>query len=244
MIFIINNYIFGIFVKIKLMGKCEQCIVRELSSLKALSKDELIHLAHCKEGYSIKKGDVIFHEGDTMNGVYCIKEGTCKLVKMNSNGKDTILKLITKGDLLGQTSILTESKASLSAVAVEDMQVCFIPKTELLSFIDTNKNFSFEVTKDVCQNLNSATDFAINHTHKTVKERLAIALLDILESAGNDDEGFLNLQLSREEIASMVGTATESCIRLLAELKKTGIIDLKAKKIKILKLNELKNLAQ
>ncbi len=126
------------------MGKCEQCIVRELSSLKALSKDELIHLAHCKEGYSIKKGDVIFHEGDTMNGVYCIKEGTCKLVKMNSNGKDTILKLITKGDLLGQTSILTESKASLSAVAVEDMQVCFIPKTELMSFIDTNKNFSFE----------------------------------------------------------------------------------------------------
>ncbi len=73
---------------------------------------------------------------------------------------------------------------------------------------------------------------------------MAIALLDILESAGNDDEGFLNLQLSREEIASMVGTATESCIRLLAELKKTGIIDLKAKKIKILKLNELKNLAQ
>ena len=69
-------------------------------------------------------------------------------------------------------------------------------------------------------------------------------MLDILESAGNDDEGFLNLQLSREEIASMVGTATESCIRLLAELKKTGIIDLKAKKIKILKLNELKNLAQ
>ncbi|SEH66793.1 cAMP-binding domain of CRP or a regulatory subunit of cAMP-dependent protein kinases [Paenimyroides aquimaris] len=226
------------------MGKCEQCIVRELSSLKALSKNELVHLADCKDTHLIKKGEVIFNEGDVINGVYCIKEGICKLVKMNSNGKDTILKLITKGELLGQTSILTQEKATLSAIAVEDMHVCFIPKTEILSFIDNNRNFSLEVTKDVCQNLNYATDFAINHTHKTVKERLALALLSILDSAGTDHEGYLNLQLSREEIASMVGTATESCIRLLSELKKAGIIDLKGKRIKINNIQNLKNLAQ
>ena len=69
-------------------------------------------------------------------------------------------------------------------------------------------------------------------------------MLNVLDSAGTDTEGFLSLQLSREEIASMVGTATESCIRLLAELKKEGIIELKAKRIKIIKLNELKSLAQ
>ena len=209
------------------MGKCEQCIVRELSSLKALSKDELIHLANCKDSVTVKKGEVIFNEGDVMNGVYCIKEGTCKLVKMNSNGKDTIIKLITKGELLGQTSILTEEKSTLSAIAVDDMRVCFIPKSEILGFIDDNKSFSLEVTKNVCQNLNDAINFAVNHTHKTVKERLAISLLEILNSAGTDNEGYLNLQLTREEIASMVGTATESCIRLLAELKKENLIDLK-----------------
>lgn len=226
------------------MGKCEQCIVRELSSLKALSKDELIHLANCKDSVTVKKGEVIFNEGDVMNGVYCIKEGTCKLVKMNSNGKDTIIKLITKGELLGQTSILTEEKSTLSAIAVDDMRVCFIPKSEILGFIDNNKSFSLEVTKNVCQNLNDAINFAVNHTHKTVKERLAISLLEILNSAGTDNEGYLNLQLTREEIASMVGTATESCIRLLAELKKENLIDLKGKKIKILQLNELRNLAE
>lgn len=226
------------------MGKCEQCIVRELSSLKALSKDELIHLANCKDSVTVKKGEVIFNEGDVMNGVYCIKEGTCKLVKMNSNGKDTIIKLITKGELLGQTSILTEEKSTLSAIAVDDMRVCFIPKNEILGFIDDNKSFSLEVTKNVCQNLNDAINFAVNHTHKTVKERLAISLLEILNTAGTDNEGYLNLQLTREEIASMVGTATESCIRLLAELKKENLIDLKGKKIKILQLNELRNLAE
>lgn len=226
------------------MGKCEQCIVRELSSLKALSKEELIHLSHCKDSYNVKKGDVIFNEGDLMNGVYCIKEGTCKLVKMNSNGKDTILKLISKGDLLGQTSILTEDTASLTAVAVDDMKVCFIPKNEILGFINENSKFSMEVTRDMCNRLKEANEFAANHTHKTVKERLAQTLLNIDDLAGVDEEGFLNLQLTREEIASMVGTATESCIRLLADLKKTGSIDLKGKKIKIVKSNELKNLAQ
>lgn len=226
------------------MGKCEQCIVRELSSLKALSKEELIHLSHCKDSYNVKKGDVIFNEGDLMNGVYCIKEGTCKLVKMNSNGKDTILKLISKGDLLGQTSILTEDTASLTAVAVDDMKVCFIPKNEILGFINENSKFSMEVTRDMCNRLKEANEFAANHTHKTVKERLAQTLLNINDLAGIDDEGYLNLQLTREEIASMVGTATESCIRLLADLKKLGCIDLKGKKIKILKINELKNLAQ
>lgn len=226
------------------MGKCEQCIVRELSSLKALSKDELIHLSDRKNSLNIKKGEAIFNEGDVMNGVYCIKEGTCKMVKMNSNGKDTILKLISKGNLLGQDAILTEKKASLSAIAVEDMRVCFIPKSEVLGFINDNNKFSFEVTKDVCSQLNDAYNLAVIHTHKTVRERLAHILTDLHKSAGIDENGFLNIQLSREEIANMVGTATESCIRLLSEFKKSGHIDLSGKKIKIIDLKGLENMAQ
>ena len=70
------------------MSKCEQCIVREFSSLKALNKDELVKLSECKESYTIKKGDVIFEEGETINGIYCIKDGVCKLSKLSANGKD------------------------------------------------------------------------------------------------------------------------------------------------------------
>ncbi|HLV50746.1 MAG TPA: Crp/Fnr family transcriptional regulator [Flavobacterium sp.] len=226
------------------MGKCEQCIIRELSSLKTLSKDELIHISNCKDSFEIKKGDAIFSEGDMINGVYCIKEGTCKMVKMNANGKDTILKFISKGNLLGQDAILIEKKASLSAVAVEDMKVCFIPKSEIFNLINDNNRFSFEVIKDVCSQLDEANNFAVIHTHKTVKERLAHVLIDLHKSAGVDENGTLNLQLSREEIANMVGTATESCIRLLSELKKSGHIDLLGKKIRIVDLKGLKNMAQ
>lgn len=225
------------------MSKCDQCIVRELSSLKVLNKDEIIHLSQCKDSYTVKKGETIFHEGDVMNGVYCIKEGTCKLVKMNSGGKDTLLKLIKKGELLGQRSVISEEASNLTAIAVEDMQICFIPKTELMQFFNENNKFSLEVTKDICQQLKEANDFAANHTHKTVKERLAAVLLHLYELSGTDAQNYLNLQLSREEMASMVGTATESCIRLLSEFKKNGLIEIAGKRIQLLQISELQKLA-
>ena len=109
------------------MGKCEQCIVREFSSLKALSKDELIKMSECKTAQTIKRGDVIFEEGENINGVFCVKDGVCKLTKLSENGKSQIVKLVRRGELLGQRSMISEEPANLSAVALEDMEVCFIP---------------------------------------------------------------------------------------------------------------------
>ena len=100
------------------MGKCEQCIVREFSALKALNKDELVKLADCKTSYTVKKGDVIFEEGDNLDGIFCIKDGVCKLTKLSSNGKDQIVKLVAKGELLGQRSLISEEPANLGAIAL------------------------------------------------------------------------------------------------------------------------------
>ena len=124
------------------MSKCEQCIVREFSSLKALTKNELVHLADCKTSRTIKKGEVIFEEGENVNGIYCIKDGVCKLTKLSPNGKDHIVKLVTKGERLGQRSMISDEPVNLSAVALEDMQVCFIPKSEVMGFFDKNNQFS------------------------------------------------------------------------------------------------------
>ena len=113
------------------MGKCEQCIVREFSSLKALNKDELIKMSECKVSYTIKKGDPIFEEGDTTNGIFCVKDGVCKLSKLSANGKDQIVKLVKPGELLGQRSMISDEPTNLSAVALEDMQVCLKRRCEL-----------------------------------------------------------------------------------------------------------------
>jgi CRP-like cAMP-binding protein len=224
------------------MGKCEQCIVREFSAIKALKKDELLRIADCKTSYSVKKGETVFDEGDALNGIYCIKDGICKLSKLSDNGKDQIVKLVKKGELLGQRSLISEESTNLSAVAIEDMQVCFIPKHEILKFFSENNQFSLNMMKSVCGDLKDADDNMVNLAQKTVKQRLAETLIKLENDFGIHEDGSLKIQLSREEIAGMIGTATESCIRLLSEFNKEGWISLQGKKITITNKKELQRI--
>jgi CRP-like cAMP-binding protein len=226
------------------MSKCEQCIVREFSALKALTKDELITMSTCKTAITIKKGDPIFVEGENVNGVFCVKSGVCKMTKLSANGKDQIVKLTQKGELLGQRSLISDEPANLSAIAVEDMEVCFIPKSEIIGFFNHNNAFSMSVMKSVCGDLKEADETLVNLAQKNVKERLAQTLLYLDEKFGVSDDKSLKLQLSREEIASIIGTATESCIRLLSEFKKLGLIELNGKKITILDRVKLKRIIE
>ena len=225
------------------MSKCEQCIVREFSSLKALTKDELLKLSDCKTSYTLKKGAVIFEEGENVNGIYCIKDGVCKLTKLSANGKDHIVKLVTKGELLGQRSMISDEPVNLSAVALNDMQVCFIPKAEIMGYFDKNNNFSMNVMKTMCGDLKEADVQTVNLAQKTVKERLAATLLYLHQSFGENEDKSLKIQLSREELASMIGTATESCIRLLSDFNKQELIALDGKKRILKDIPSLKKMA-
>jgi CRP/FNR family transcriptional regulator, polysaccharide utilization system transcription regulator len=226
------------------MGKCEQCIVREFSSLKALNKEELLKMASCKSSYTIKKGEPIFEEGESVNGIYCVKDGVCKLSKLSANGKDQIVKLVKPGELLGQRSMISDEPANLTAVALEDMEVCFIPKKEVLQFFNNNNQFSMNVMKTICGDLKEADDHMVSMAQKTVKERLAETLIYLEETFGKNTDGSLRIQLSREELAGMIGTATESCIRLLSEFNKNGLIELNGKRISILDRTKLKRLSE
>jgi CRP-like cAMP-binding protein len=227
-----------------LMSKCEQCIVRQFSSLKSLNKEELLKMAECKTSYTIKKGEPIFEEGETVNGIYCVKDGVCKLSKLSSNGKDQIVKLVKPGELLGQRSMISDEVANLSAVALEDMEVCFIPKTEILGFFNQNNDFSMNVMKTICGDLKESDDHMVSMAQKTVKERLAETLLYLEDTFGKNEDQSLRIQLSREELAGMIGTATESCIRLLSEFNKDNLIEIVGKKITIVQKNALIKLSQ
>lgn len=221
------------------MSKCEQCIVREFSSLKALNKDELVKMSNCKTSKIIRKGETIFNEGENINGVFCVKDGVCKMTKLSTNGRDQIVHLVKKGELLGQRSMISDEPANLTAIALEDMEVCFIPKSDLLGFFNDNSRFSMNVMKSICGDLKEADNVMVNMAQKTVKERLAFTLLYIADNFGTNADNTLKLQLSRDEIASMIGTATESCIRLLSEFSKSEIIALSGKKIIIIDRNKL-----
>ena len=226
------------------MSKCENCIVREFSSLKALNKEELLKMADCKTSVTIKKGELIFEEGDNVNGIYCVKDGICKLTKLSPNGKDHIVKLVKKGELLGQRSLISDEPVNLSAFAIEDMEICFIPKSEILGFFDSNNKFSMNVMKTICGDLKEADETMVNLAQKSVKVRLAITLLYLEDTFGKNEDNSLKIKLSREELASLIGTATESCIRLLSEFNKLGMIELNGKKIVLKNIGKLKKMAE
>ncbi len=224
------------------MSKCEQCIAREFSAFKTLSKEELLRVSDCKTSYTIKKGENLFEEGQTLNGIFCIKNGVCKISKLSDNGKNHIIKLISKGDVLGERSLVNEEPLNLSATALEDMEVCFVPKAEVMGFFKNNIDFSLEVLRNVCENLKEADNDLVNMAQKTVKERLAYTLLYLKDKFGINEDRTLKIQLSREELSGIIGTATESCIRLLSDFKKEGFIDLIGKKISIENERELRRM--
>ena len=222
------------------MGKCEQCIIKQFNSLKSLTREELVRISSCKTSRTIKKGEVIFEEGETINGVYCVKDGICKLSKLSENGKDQIVKMVVKGQLLGQRSLVTEESSNLQATALNDMEVCFIPKSEIIADLQKNPKFSFDVLKDMAHDLREADDIIVNMAQKSVRQRLAETLIYIHESFGTNPDGTLSILLSREDFANIVGTATESAIRVLSQFKKEGLISAIGKQIKIENLNGLK----
>ena len=145
---------------------------------------------------------------------------------------------------MGQRSLISDEPANLTAVALEDMEVCFIPKSEILGFFNENNQFSMNVMKTICGDLKEADDHMVSMAQKSVKERLAETLLHLEDTFGKNEDGTLHIQLSREELAGMIGTATESCIRLLSEMNKSGLIGLVGKKIAIIDRNKLKRMAE
>tara|TARA_R110001592_G_scaffold142103_2_gene364084 strand:- start:774 stop:1451 length:678 start_codon:yes stop_codon:yes gene_type:complete len=222
------------------MSKCEQCIIKQFNSLRALGKDDLIRISGCKTSKFIKKGEILFREGESINGVYCVKDGVCKLSKLSANGKDQIVKLVVRGDLIGQRSLVTDEKSNLTAIALNDMEICFIPRNEIINDLTNNANFSLDMLQEMAKELRIADNIIVDMAQKSVKQRLADVLIYLYETFNTDEKGFLGVMLSREDYASLVGTATESAIRILSQFKKEGLISTTGKHVKIEDLEGLR----
>ena len=224
------------------MINCQQCVVKEFKTLRAIGEKDLILISGCKTPKLIKKGEILFREGESINGVYCVKEGVCKLSKLSANGKDQIVKLVVKGNLIGQRSLVNEEKSNLTAIAVNDMKVSFIPKHQVLHDLNKNVSFSMDMLQEMAKELKHADDFIVDMAQKSVKHRLADVLIFLNENLETDANGYLGVILSREDYAGIVGTASESAIRILSQFKKEGLISTEGKKIKIENLKRLQQI--
>ncbi|MEX2380709.1 MAG: Crp/Fnr family transcriptional regulator, partial [Vicingaceae bacterium] len=174
---------------------------------------------------------------------FCVNKGKIKLSRMGPSGKEQIVRFATAGDIIGYNSMLSKRPLSASAICLDDSAVCFIPARQFFSLIKDDPNFSLKILELTARNWDNASRLITDMAQKTTKQRLAEMLLWLKETFGLDEDNCLDVKLSREEIANMVGTATEAVIRLLSELKKENLIALEGKKIKMLDIHGLVMLA-
>jgi CRP-like cAMP-binding protein len=219
------------------------CSVADSNIFKSLSKEERELLNQEKNCNSYLKGDIIYHEGNRISGCYCVNKGILKIYKTGIEGKEQIIAFAQKGDIIGYRSILSGEPACTTAQVIDDALLCYIPSDILLSLVKSNSSFSLDLMQLTCKELNQANAYIKDIAQKTVRERLAEILLMLKNTFGEDAEGYLQIILTREDLANIVGTATESVIRLLSEFKSDNLIELSNKKIKIINKNALKKLS-
>jgi CRP-like cAMP-binding protein len=222
---------------------CEKCALETNSIFKHLTAEEIEVINFEKDFWQYKRGDILYQEGNRISGFYCIHSGIIKVYKTGFDGKEQIIRFAKAGEIIAYRSVLSNEVACTSAKVIEDCRVCFIPSEILISLIKTNSSFALELLKLSCHELGEANSFITDIAQKTVRERLAEIILLLVNDFGLDEQNCLKISLTREELANIVGTATESVIRLLSEFKADKLVELNGRKIKILNKKGLEKIS-
>ncbi len=227
-------------------SKCHNCPALNQSVFCSLNDDVLHEVSEHKVSNTYKKGQTLFVQGNHPFGLYCITSGNIKVTKVGADGKESIVRLASKGDVLGHRSLFTKQHYMATATALEDSNVCFIDKKFIMKLVKKEPTVAMEVIEKLSTDMGAAESKLSSLHQKNVRERLAELLLLLKESHGVKEEDGLyriNLKLTREEMATMIGTANETLIRFISEFKNAGLIKQVAKTIYITNEEELTNWA-
>ena len=196
------------------------------------------------ETYNIEqffKKQIIYAEGKKPRFLYLLMQGKAKAIRSHEDGKEYIIELFDKGDMLGYSSVIENKSYDHTAVVVEEAEMMMIPADEFLKMIDTDISIASKFIRIITQNIKEKEERMLNLAYSSLRKRIARALLEIHEKYSRNTSNPLS-EFSREEIAQYVGTATESLIRTLGDFKSEKLIDIKAGKISIVDEKKLRNL--
>lgn len=207
-----------------------------IESLKKLSEERDIRI--------YKKKDDIYSEGSYPKGIYFVTKGKVKTYQTNELGKELITELHKEGDFFGYNSLLQDEKYTNSATALEDSEVYMIPKEDFFALLYKNAEVSRKFIEMLSNNLRENEKQLVKLAYNSVRKRVAEALVKLSDKYKKEDEQSFSMNVSREDLANLVGTATETVIRTLSDFKEDKYIELSGSKITILaydKLAKLKN---
>lgn len=217
---------------------CASCSVRESGIFSAIHGNDVSEFDVHKLCHFYKKNQSLFVEGSFPRGVFCINHGKVKIYALGDEGKEQIVHIAREGEVVGFRSMLSGEPYRLSASTLEDANICFVAKDDFLNMLDTNVVMRNSVLKELSKELGERAIFITNLAQKSVRERLAYSLLLLQDVYGEDP-----INLTREDLANFVGTATETLIRLLKDFKDEHLIDVQTRKVFITNKEALLQLA-
>lgn len=195
-----------------------------------------------RKTFLVKKGEVVFKEGEEMKGMFFVYEGSVKVHKKWDADKELILRFAKKGDIFGHRGLGNDSWYPITATALEPSVICYID----LSFFETSLKVNYDLLHELmmffARELKASEKNMRNLAHMPVKGRVVTALLQLKDKFGTEG-GAINLQLSRQDLASFTGTTYETVFRILSELTSAGIIQYSEKRITIADITRLTAIA-
>jgi len=198
----------------------------------------LTNLADRFEVESYKKKQTLYQEGKRPRYLYFLSKGKVKAFKSHPDGKEYITDLFSSGDFMGYAALIEDRNYDDSAEVLEDAEIMQIPKDDFLQMIFTDINIAAKFIRIFAMNVKEKEERLMNLAYSSLRKRVAKALVDIHGKFGGDKP----IEISREDIAQYVGTATESLIRTLSDFKSEKLIEIKSGKISISNIEKLKNL--
>jgi CRP-like cAMP-binding protein len=192
-----------------------------------------------------RKGEIIFREGSFPSGIFFIRKGKVKKYKTDREGSEQIIYVANTGELIGYHALLAEERYPDSASALEDSLIAFIPKEDFIEALNKSKVLSHRLLKLLSHEFTVFANSVSLFAQRTVRERLATQLVVMREKyKENYQPGMIvEINLSREDLASMVGTARENIVRILKEFKEEGFIETRGRKIVVTDVHKLLKIA-
>jgi CRP-like cAMP-binding protein len=215
------------------------CDLKSCFLCKLCSKDWLPAIDIYRQSFHVSKGELLFTEGSQVTGIYFIYKGTFKVHKKWTDDKELIVRIAKNGAILGHRGLGNDIYYPVSATALEPSEVCFIDLDFFQSTLKVNYQFLYELMMFFAGELKESEKKMRNLAHMPVKGRIAQALLNFHAKFGTTAEGFIDLNLSRQDLASYTGTTYETVFRIMNELVQDGSLELSGKTIRISSVQKL-----
>ncbi|RCH53741.1 Crp/Fnr family transcriptional regulator [Mucilaginibacter hurinus] len=201
-------------------------------------------IAANKTNFKVKKGEVIFREGDPVTGIYFTYSGNVKIYKKWEADKELIIRFANTGKIFGHRGLGRNGTYPVSAAALEDSIACYIDMDFFEATLKVNTDFTYKLLMFFAGELGESERKMRNLAHMPVKGRVAEALILLKDQFGLTPEGFINIELSRQDLASFAGATYETVFRVINELVNDKLIALAGKSIMITNHGGLQKLTQ